>query len=89
MGCYKQVNCEDPKLKIHGGGDEKSDVYGVGPDSREIKEHSRVAINYVHLNYKLQVEKNILSSTPNKYFKYFFNSWKFGYFFCSLTSFVY
>lgn len=59
MGCYKQVNYKDPKLKIHGGGweGETSDVYGVGADSREIKEHPRVAINYVHLNYKLQVEK--------------------------------
>lgn len=65
MGCYKQVNCEDLKLKIQ-------DVYGVGPDSREIKEHPRVAINDVSPNYKLQVVKNILSSIPNKHFNYFF-----------------
>lgn len=42
---------------VGGWGGETSDVYGVGADSREIKEHPRVAINYVHLNYKLQVEK--------------------------------
>lgn len=55
-----------------GGGLLKPRMWGgVGQDSRKVKQHPRIAINYVNLNYKLQVEKTILLSTPNKHFNFF------------------